>query len=315
MRKPTTIPEERKAQELVHRRARAQIAQISPDEWRQIAVSRYRIRERSIDLPPIEVPSISMSCVRGPRIERILRGEKSAGHAVPGHLAFLPSDAATVWTLDPDLEITQIYLSWALLRRVIEEEIDRDSRDFEIKPRFLIRDHRIERIMRDFLAELDKPSIGSQLLIESLTLDLTVHLARSHSNLELRRPEQALSLPPRKLAQARAFIEAHLDRNLTLDEMAGAVGMSRFHFAKSFKASTGQSPHQFVIRQRLQKATSLLIETEDTITSVAHAVGFNSQSGFTAAFARHMGVTPARFRIEGWGRVPNAAPGSHGRRS
>ena len=318
MRKPTAIPEERKAQELVHRRARAQIERLSPDEWRQIAVSRYRIQEPNIALPPIPVPSISVSRARGHRIERIFRGQRSVGSTVPGHIALLPSDAGTVWTLDRGLPISQIYLDWPLLHRVIEEEIDRDCRGFEIRPDFLFRDHRIERIVRDFLAELDAPSIGSQLLVESLMLDLAVHLARNRSNLVLPRPQRIYTLAPRKLVQIRAFIEANLDRKISLDEMAAAVGMSRFHFAKSFEAAAGKPPYRFLIEQRLERASSLLLETADPITSVAQAVGFNSQSGFTQAFARHMGTTPARFRIDGRGRdgqAPSGGPMTHGRRS
>lgn len=318
MRKPTAIPEEREAQALVHRRARAQIEQISPDAWRQIAVSRYRIRAPQIDLPPLPVPSVSISRVRGHQIERILRGQHSMGWTVPGHIALLPSDAGTVWTLDRDLEIAQIYLDWSLLRRVIEEEIDRDSRGLEIRSDFLFRDHRIERIGRNFLAELEAPSIGSQILVESRTLDLTVHLVRCYSNLELRRPPRTYSLAPRKLARIQSYIEAHLDRNVSLDEMAGVVGMSRFHFAKSFAAAAGRPPHRFLIERRLQRASSLLLDTDDPIVSVAHAVGFNSQSRFTEAFALHMGVTPARFRLQGRGldgRGPSEGSTGHGRRS
>jgi AraC family transcriptional regulator len=317
MSKPTVEPEERRAQELVHRRARAQIELISPAEWRQIAVSRYRIQEPNIELPPLPVPSISVSRASGHRIQRILRGNRTEGRTVPGHIALLPSDAGTVWALDRGLPIAQLYLDWSLLRRVIEEEIDRDSRGLEIRPDFLFRDQRIERIARDFLVELEAPSIGSQLLVESLTLELAVHLARNRSNLVLHRPERSYSLPPRKLAAARAYIEANLDRRITLDDIAGAVGMSRFHFAKSFETATKKPPYQFVIEQRLEKASRLLLETEDPISTVALAVGYNSQSGFTQAFARHMGTTPARFRNDGRGRDGRAAgggPTTHGRR-
>lgn len=301
MRKPMPIPEERAAQELVHRRARAQIEQISPDNWRQVAVSRYRIREERIDLPPLPVPSVSISRSRGHRIERILRGRRSFGWAVKGHIALLPSDAGTAWTLDRDLEISQIYLDRALLLRVVEEEMDRGSGGLEIRSDFLIRDQRIERIAAELLTELDRPGVGTSLLVESLTLDLAVHLARGYSNLKQRRAPRSYSIAPRKLADARTYIEANLDRKITLDEMAAAVGMSRFHFAKSFKAATGLPPYNFVISRRLERASRLLLETGDPIASVAQAVGFNSLGRFTRAFARDMGVTPVQFRARGRG--------------
>jgi len=299
MRKSMPIPEERAAQDLVHRRARAQVEQISPDNWRQVAVSRYHIKEAKIDLPPLPVPSVSISRARGHRIERILRGRRSQGWTVQGHIALLPSDAGSSWTLDRHLEISQIYLDRALLLRTVEEEIDRDGSRIEIRPDFLICDLRIERIAAEFLAELDRPGIGTNLLVESLTLDLAVRLARGYSNLRFGREPRLYSITPRKLADARSYIEENLDRNITLNEMAATVGMSRFHFAKSFKAATGLPPYHFVILRRLEKASRLLLETDDPIASVARAVGFNSRGRFTHAFARDMGVTPTRFRAQG----------------
>jgi AraC family transcriptional regulator len=179
--------------------------------------------------------------------------------------------------------------------------LDRDGRDVEIRPDFLIRDHRIERIAAELLAELDEPGIGTHLLVEGLTLDLAIHLARRYSNLQLGPERRSYALTPRKLADAQAYIEANLDRDLRLDEIADAVGISRFHFAKSFRTAAGKPPYRFVIERRLQKASSLLLETDAPIAGVAQAVGFNSQSGFTQAFTREMGVTPARYRARARG--------------
>jgi AraC family transcriptional regulator len=78
--------------------------------------------------------------------------------------------------------------------------------------------------------------------------------------------------------------------------MAGAAGLSPNHFSKLFKRSTGLSSHQYVIRQRIEKAKALLAGTNLSVAVVAQACGFSDQAHLTRHFRRLVGATPARFR-------------------
>jgi AraC family transcriptional regulator len=103
------------------------------------------------------------------------------------------------------------------------------------------------------------------------------------------------AMAPGKLKRAQEFIVANLNADMSLKDIAAAAGMSLFHFAKSFKDTTGRSPHQFLTQCRLLHARSLLHDATLSIGQIAKAVGL-SHGRFTAVFGREMGMTPSEFR-------------------
>jgi AraC family transcriptional regulator len=96
--------------------------------------------------------------------------------------------------------------------------------------------------------------------------------------------------------QLLEFIQTPLNEPLSLETLAHQVGFSPHHFAKLFRRATGTSPHQFVLRQRLERAEWLLQETELPLARVANECGFAHQSHLTQVFKRHLGRTPNAYR-------------------
>ncbi|NTX04565.1 MULTISPECIES: AraC family transcriptional regulator [Myxococcus] len=109
---------------------------------------------------------------------------------------------------------------------------------------------------------------------------------------------QAVGLATWQLRRVTDFVEANLDGPLGLEALAGVVGLSPSHFARSFKRATGSTPHRFVLTRRLERARELLVTSALPLGDVAQATGFCSQSHFTALFRARHGATPARFRRE-----------------
>ena len=95
---------------------------------------------------------------------------------------------------------------------------------------------------------------------------------------------------------ARDYIHEHLRENIKLDDLAASVGLSRYHFARRFRQSTGITPHEFVLRQRVARAQTMLQRTSVPLADVAFACGFADQSYMTRVFKKRMGVTPGRLR-------------------
>jgi AraC-like DNA-binding protein len=104
------------------------------------------------------------------------------------------------------------------------------------------------------------------------------------------------SLPRRALRSTVRYIHSNLDSKLTWEVLASAVGMGVFEFGRSFKMSTGMTPHQYVIRCRLRRAVKLLQYGEMSITDIALEVGCSCQSHLTTLFGRYIGTTPDAFR-------------------
>ena len=95
---------------------------------------------------------------------------------------------------------------------------------------------------------------------------------------------------------AVAYIEDHLEAELTLQEVADHVGYSVFHFCRSFQGITGEAVMEYVRKRRLSEAAGALLAGEQSILTVALAFGYDSQAAFTRAFKRAYGLTPGTFR-------------------
>jgi AraC family transcriptional regulator len=91
-------------------------------------------------------------------------------------------------------------------------------------------------------------------------------------------------------------MRAHLDQELTLEQLAAVAGLSAGHFLRAFKRATGQTPHRYLVERRLEQAQRLLAATADPIADIAYACGFSSQSHMTDRFTRELGIAPARYR-------------------
>jgi len=108
-------------------------------------------------------------------------------------------------------------------------------------------------------------------------------------------------LPGGALRRVRAYIDDHLGERISLDQLARQAGVSRFHFARQFRLSTGESPMGYLRRARIERSKSILQSRDTTIAEVAARLGFSDQSHFTRTFGRLVGVSPGSFaRFDDW---------------
>ena len=103
-------------------------------------------------------------------------------------------------------------------------------------------------------------------------------------------------LPGAVLRRVVEHIDANLHRDPRLAELGALAHMSTFHFARLFKASTGLSPHRFIVARRLDRAKALLTTDVAPIAAISRTVGFRTPSHFTTVFRRSTGMTPSVYR-------------------
>ena len=103
-------------------------------------------------------------------------------------------------------------------------------------------------------------------------------------------------LPGARLRRVTEYIDQNLPGALSLAELSTVVHMSRFHFARLFKRSTGQSPHCFIVHRRIERARVLLEDHTLSVSEVAQVVGFHSLSHFSKTFHRLTGRAPSVYR-------------------
>jgi AraC family transcriptional regulator len=145
--------------------------------------------------------------------------------------------------------------------------------------------------------EIRSEPAPSPAFLESLASLITAQLAmQPFANAP--EPRTRAGLAPTKLARVLAFIEQHLGEPLHIDRLAASVHMSPFHFARLFKLATGQAPHGYLTRRRIERAKELLSRETLPLVHVASTVGFQTQGHFTEVFRRYAGLTPRHFRIQ-----------------
>jgi AraC family transcriptional regulator len=133
------------------------------------------------------------------------------------------------------------------------------------------------------------------LYFEALSTALTFHLLREYGGVRAAPKHPHGGLSRERLNRALGYIQDRLGTALTGSEIAQAVGVSPYHFMRLFKASTGRSPHQYVVEARVRKAKDLLATGKFTISEVANEAGFSDQSHLTRHFKRIFGLPPRAF--------------------
>jgi AraC family transcriptional regulator len=103
-------------------------------------------------------------------------------------------------------------------------------------------------------------------------------------------------LPGARLRRVTDYIEEHVAHALPVRELGAVVHMSRFHFSRLFKQSTGLSPHRFVVQRRVDRACALLAAGEMPIAAIARTVGFRTATHFATVFRRVTGCPPTVYR-------------------
>jgi len=194
-------------------------------------------------------------------------------------------------------DVLHVFMEPGVVERVAAEAFELDPARLSIPPLDGLHHHQLRAAMLAVRDELTVAGGRDRLAIESLANLLAVHLLRHASALRppARRKEGAL--PRAKLNAVVEYIDAYLDTNLTLAELAKAVHTSAYHFARRFKAATGLPPHQYVVARRIERAQQLLRESDDLpLAEIASGVGFSDQSQLSTHFKRVVGVTPTQFR-------------------
>lgn len=148
----------------------------------------------------------------------------------------------------------------------------------------------LRQLARSLVEETGRGAMD-RLLADSLMTALAMRVAQ-----RVAPPPPEPDLPHPRLRRVLDYIEAHLDRELTLAELAGVACLSPCHLSRSFKQAVGTGPQRYTVQRRVARAKALLRHSDASLASIAATVGFADQSHFTAAFRQEIGTTPGRFR-------------------
>jgi AraC family transcriptional regulator len=231
---------------------------------------------------------------------RLIQGRGDQIHdtlLTAGSSLIMPAGYDSIWEGDYSVS-ARLRVPISLIATAAEQLGCRPTR-VEIRNVFEVRDAVIERLAQVVLSEIEMPTHPVQkLIIDNISVSLAAHLLRCYNVFEVVENQQDRLLGKRELARLTEFIEEHLDRPIALAELAAVVNLSRFHFSRLFKRSTGTTAVRYVEQCRIRRAQTLISETDLSLSDIALLTGFADQSHFTRRFHRHVGCTPAVFARE-----------------
>ncbi|KAA6462874.1 helix-turn-helix transcriptional regulator [Acidobacteria bacterium AB60] len=272
-------------------------------DWEHLAV-RTRLEPancRYLRIPATPDPWLVLTTGGGPRKTEVRnrRGWSSA-FSGPGNLALTSPGKSTEIRWDrgdgSGIETIHVCIDAALFHRFAAENFECDPARIEIIDGFAQHDHLISSIVNSLGDQLRNPERAGRLFVDSAAQMLVAQILRKYCAFPLGLPNRQAGLSARKLRFVRDFVDAGLAGKLTLEDLAASIHMSAYHFARTFKATTGETPHAYVTRLRVERAQELLRTSSSSMPAIARRVGFSSKSHFAAVFLRLTGLSPHRFR-------------------
>jgi AraC-like DNA-binding protein len=198
-----------------------------------------------------------------------------------------------MWTRGP-FDYLCYFLAGSLLERVaFENEL---STAYDLREAFFVEDIVLAQLTRSLLSAARRGEPFDKLRLDQIAMLLSAHVLQQYC-----RSTKATTFATRGLLtwqrlRAEEMLRSRLEGNITLGEIAAACSLSVSHFSRGFRRSFGISPHQYLIRLRIERVKTLLANTTKPFAEIAHLCGFCDQSAFARTFTRVERMTPSLWR-------------------
>jgi AraC family transcriptional regulator len=218
------------------------------------------------------------------------------GLRIHGQFCVVPAGTSTRWIVSRPTQSLLLRLTPSLLQESADA-MGIGLQGVELAPSIHIRDAQIEHIGWMMQAEENDEYPGGRLFADSLASALAARLLSLQFRRTASDSKRRRALPAWRLRRVIEYIEAHLDEDLTLKELATIAGYSLSHFKPLFKQAAGMPVHRFVLERRIERARTRLLEGGKSITEVALETGFAHPSHMARCMRRVLGVSPSQITM------------------
>ncbi len=221
-------------------------------------------------------------------------GKLIATKGVSGNLCITPAGQSISAFWEKRLDNMMIVLDPAFIdRAAIDNGI---SSRFEFGEVYKQTDPLILNLGLALLAEAGSSTPSGRLFSDSLIQTLTLHLLNNYGTSKPAMQSVIGGLSGYKLRRVKEFINENLEEDLSLAEISTVADLSQFHFARAFRKTTGLTPQQYLMQQRIERAKELLTKKDLPIVEISLRTGFKNQSHFTSLFRKFTSLTPKVWR-------------------
>jgi AraC family transcriptional regulator len=196
------------------------------------------------------------------------------------------------WIRPDDADVLKLGISDAALRAACDET----SGEVELRSTGKLADPRVSALAAAVNAERLAGFPSGRLFLDSVEQAIALALVEGHAVKHRSERTYRGGLAPARLRRVIELVHARIEDEVTLKELAESAGLSVPHFSQMFRKSTGESPHRFVLRQRVERAKEMLRAAEAPVLDVAVACGFKTQQHFARVFRQVCGASPTEYR-------------------
>jgi AraC family transcriptional regulator len=255
------------------------------DGW---CLSRWRQFVGSYNLPALPDPTFVVH-IAGKKVKTWQRDGWSENPSIPGCATIVPAGQPTGWLVDGELDVVTLSISSGELQATA-------ARDQFSRMRFAFTDPLGVALTRQVLGELYSPQTDERTVyVGALVNALKAHMLRGPVGTNTPAFPTA-DFSAYRIHNVMNAILKNPESDHSLEAMAADAGLTPSHFCRVFKKATGTTPHQYVMKARLDRAQELLTSSDLSIATIADQLGFTSQSHFTRAFRQYSGQTPSGWR-------------------
>jgi AraC family transcriptional regulator len=213
-----------------------------------------------------------------------------------GQVVFCPRKEWHNIRWDEGISVLSIRMQDSAIMEAAQERLT--DRSLEIVPTQLVTDDRLIHLLLALDAERARGYAAGKLFVDCIETALANILISSFNTFAPRPIPAKGGMAPHVLRRVVEFMHANIDKQIGLKDLADCAGLSLSHFSFQFRASTNQSPHQYMLRLRVDRSKKLLTDSRLSVLDVGLEVGFRNQQHFATVFRNSVGVPPSVYRTQ-----------------
>ena len=264
--------------------------------WERLVLHRFEVPALDVELAPSNSHKVTVHLGGTVLIKRTCEGRHDRRWSDKGLTSLIPAGVPTTRSFQGKADFLVAFVDREVVSEVAESVFERDPDHVRLVESFAEKDETLEQLCYLMMAEAQSGNTGTRLYTDNMTRAIALHLLRSYSTNSLKLPVSAGVLAGWRLNRVVDYMHAHIDQNLPLHQLAATAGLSPSHFARAFRAATGEPPHRYLVRLRVEKARHLLELTRLPIIDISLQCGFDQSTHFATMFRKCVGLSPRAYR-------------------
>ena len=264
--------------------------------WSDISLNRFQVPLLDIKLGASCVHRVTLHLAGLVSIDRVRDGHRDRRWSDKGSSFVVPAGVPVSRSFRGQADFVTTYLAPQVVEEVAADVFELHADRVQLVESFADADATLGRFGALFMAEAANGGAGTRMFTDTLTRTLALHLLRSYSAESARGSGNADALLGWRLRRSIEYMHENIAENMPLTKLAAAAGYSASHFARAFRAATGEPPHRYLIRLRIDMARQMLEQTKLPIIEIALRCGFEQATHFATVFHKTTGFSPRAYR-------------------